>query len=331
MRGKAQILVIIGSTREGRFADKPARWVRDFLSEDERLDVELVDLLDWPLPFFAQPKSPDARDRRRIWASLANEWAKKIASADGFVAHGGRVQPRVHGGVEECVRLDLPGVDSKAGHVRRVRERRGRAGRRAAADGCGRAADGADQVRRALARPAVHGAQERASAGRSVALRPCRAGSRGDASGSRVVGRRAARRAAGRSNENVARALRGVTPRALERRYAVVVAWRLLSLRARSEPGAGRPPSRCSSAPFSAGDRSHRADSAAAWLGREADGAGVRRDEAFERREHPDDDRAADGRRRRVAARGAERTSDGAVTVTRRCGAALRRARRHPE
>lgn len=53
-----KILVVIGSTREGRFGEKPARWMADFLNQDPRLEAELVDLRDWPLPFFDQAKAP---------------------------------------------------------------------------------------------------------------------------------------------------------------------------------------------------------------------------------------------------------------------------------
>lgn len=82
---KLKILVILGSTREGRFGDKPASWIRDFLAQDARLDVELVDLRDWPLPLFDQPKGPSRVTDGNYGHPLANEWAKKIAAADGFV------------------------------------------------------------------------------------------------------------------------------------------------------------------------------------------------------------------------------------------------------
>jgi NAD(P)H-dependent FMN reductase len=82
---KLKILVIVGSTREGRFAEKPARWIAEILNQDPRIDAELVDLRDWPLPFFDQPKSPLRVSDGDYGNALANEWGKKIASADGFV------------------------------------------------------------------------------------------------------------------------------------------------------------------------------------------------------------------------------------------------------
>jgi NAD(P)H-dependent FMN reductase len=82
---KLKILVILGTTREGRFGEKPAVWMRDLLAQDSRLDVELTDLRDWPLPFFDQPKGPSRVTDGNYGHPLANEWAKKVAAADGFV------------------------------------------------------------------------------------------------------------------------------------------------------------------------------------------------------------------------------------------------------
>jgi NAD(P)H-dependent FMN reductase len=82
---KLKILVVLGSTREGRFGDKPAHWIRDFLNKDDRVDAELVDLRDWPLPFFDRPKSPSRVTDGEYGHPLANDWAKKIAGADAYV------------------------------------------------------------------------------------------------------------------------------------------------------------------------------------------------------------------------------------------------------
>ncbi len=82
---KLRIQVIIGTTREGRFGDKPARWIADFLSEDARLDVELLDLRDWPLPLFDQPKPRAHVTDGEYGHPVANAWAKKIGEADGYV------------------------------------------------------------------------------------------------------------------------------------------------------------------------------------------------------------------------------------------------------
>lgn len=82
---KHKILVILGSTREGRYGDKPAHWITGVLRADRRFDPELVDLRDWPLPFFDQPKSPTRITDGNYGHEISNRWGQKIASADGFV------------------------------------------------------------------------------------------------------------------------------------------------------------------------------------------------------------------------------------------------------
>jgi NAD(P)H-dependent FMN reductase len=82
---KLKIFVILGSVREQRFGEKPALWIRDRLSQDERLAVQLLDLRDFPLPHFDQPKSPLRVKDGDYGNPVANRWAQKIAEADGFV------------------------------------------------------------------------------------------------------------------------------------------------------------------------------------------------------------------------------------------------------
>jgi len=79
---KPKIAIIIGSTRDARFGDKPAKWVYDIASARSDIDVELVDLKDWPLPFFNEVAS-------NAWAPTQNEvgqrWQKKVGEFDGYV------------------------------------------------------------------------------------------------------------------------------------------------------------------------------------------------------------------------------------------------------
>ena len=52
------ISVIIGSTRQGRFSEKPAQWILQQLRKREGIEGQLLDLRDFPMPFFDQPLSP---------------------------------------------------------------------------------------------------------------------------------------------------------------------------------------------------------------------------------------------------------------------------------
>jgi NAD(P)H-dependent FMN reductase len=51
------ISVIVGSTREGRFSEKPAG-IFQHLKKRTGIDARLLDLRDFPLPFFDQPVTP---------------------------------------------------------------------------------------------------------------------------------------------------------------------------------------------------------------------------------------------------------------------------------
>ena len=45
------ISVIIGSTRQGRFSEKPAQWILQQLNKREGIEGRLLDLRDFPMPF----------------------------------------------------------------------------------------------------------------------------------------------------------------------------------------------------------------------------------------------------------------------------------------
>ena len=49
-----RLAMIIGSTRPGRFADKPANWLLDHASQRRDFTLEALDFRDFDLPFFAE-------------------------------------------------------------------------------------------------------------------------------------------------------------------------------------------------------------------------------------------------------------------------------------
>ncbi|MDH2384151.1 NAD(P)H-dependent oxidoreductase [Bradyrhizobium sp. CER78] len=77
-----RIGIVLGSTRKGRFGEKPAKWLSDLVGNRSDLAFELIDLRDYPLPFFDERMSP-------IYAPpenpVAQRWAAKLATFDGFV------------------------------------------------------------------------------------------------------------------------------------------------------------------------------------------------------------------------------------------------------
>ncbi len=79
---KPKIAVIIGSTRPTRFGDKPAAWIADHAKARGDIDVEIVDLADYPLPLFDAPASD-------FWMPTPNEvaakWQAKLNEFDGYI------------------------------------------------------------------------------------------------------------------------------------------------------------------------------------------------------------------------------------------------------
>ncbi len=79
---KPKIGVIISSTRDTRFADKPANWFMDQVKDNADLDFQLLDLRDFDLPFFNEKAS-------NAWVpsedAAAVKWQKALAECDGFV------------------------------------------------------------------------------------------------------------------------------------------------------------------------------------------------------------------------------------------------------
>ena len=77
-----KIAVIIGSTRDNRFGEKPAQWIYEQASNKTGWQVELVDIRDFSLPFFNEIAS-------NAWVPSkdpnAVRWQKKISTFDGFI------------------------------------------------------------------------------------------------------------------------------------------------------------------------------------------------------------------------------------------------------
>lgn len=65
--------MIVGSVRRGRKAPSTARWVHERIAADARFTVEVLDLVDWPLPVDLSG------------GELVDAFTARIEGADGFV------------------------------------------------------------------------------------------------------------------------------------------------------------------------------------------------------------------------------------------------------
>lgn len=76
-----KIGIVISSTREGRFADTPAKWLTEIAGKRGSAEFEIVDLRDYPMPFFNGPPLMYAP----ATDPAAQSWAKKMAEFDAYV------------------------------------------------------------------------------------------------------------------------------------------------------------------------------------------------------------------------------------------------------
>ena len=79
------ISVIVGSTREERFSEMPANWIWQHLRKRDGVDARLLDLRDFPMPFFDQPVTPATPGRPAFEHEVVQKWTAAIAQSDGFV------------------------------------------------------------------------------------------------------------------------------------------------------------------------------------------------------------------------------------------------------
>jgi NAD(P)H-dependent FMN reductase len=79
-----RIKVILGSTRQKRFGDKPASWICEEARAQQGVDVECLDLRDYPMPFFDEPMSP-MWGNGRYSNPAVQRWSDRIADGDAFI------------------------------------------------------------------------------------------------------------------------------------------------------------------------------------------------------------------------------------------------------
>ena len=109
------ISVIVGSTREGRFSEKPAKWILEHLKKREGIDARRLDLRDFPMPFFDQSATPATPGRPPYKNEVVQKWTAAIARSDGFVV----VTPEYNFGPRLCSRTRSIGF-IPSGIVRRL-------------------------------------------------------------------------------------------------------------------------------------------------------------------------------------------------------------------
>lgn len=79
-----KLAVVVGSTRQNRQSIRQAKWVLKAAQKMNDVEAELVDLRDYPMPFFDEPMSPRYNENRQI-DPAAKKWLEKIKKFDAYV------------------------------------------------------------------------------------------------------------------------------------------------------------------------------------------------------------------------------------------------------
>jgi NAD(P)H-dependent FMN reductase len=107
---KPKIAIIIGSTRDTRFGEKPAKWVHEYAAARDDIDAEIVDLRDFPLPLFNEVAS-------NAWAPTQNEvgqrWQKKLAEFDGYIFVTAEYNRSITGALKNAIDFAYPEWNKK--------------------------------------------------------------------------------------------------------------------------------------------------------------------------------------------------------------------------
>jgi NAD(P)H-dependent FMN reductase len=85
MKHMTIISVIVGSTRQGRFSEKPAQWIFEHLGKRKEIETRLLDLRDFRMPFFDQAVPPSMPGRPPYPNEVVQKWTAQIGASDGFV------------------------------------------------------------------------------------------------------------------------------------------------------------------------------------------------------------------------------------------------------
>lgn len=78
------IQVILGSTRPNRVSEKVGRWIAGQAKKRKEFKVEILDLRDYPLPFFNEPMPPSML-KGKYSDEVAAKWVKKVAEGDAYI------------------------------------------------------------------------------------------------------------------------------------------------------------------------------------------------------------------------------------------------------
>ncbi len=82
---KLKLKIIVGSTRPNRTSEKVAPWVLQQVNAFGAYDAEVLDLRDYPMPFYDEATTPSQVKDGQYANEVVRKWAAKINEADCFI------------------------------------------------------------------------------------------------------------------------------------------------------------------------------------------------------------------------------------------------------
>src|SRR5665213_1949358 len=79
-----KLQVIIGTTRPNRTTPLLAKWIAGEAKSLLDVEVEVIDLVDYPMPFLDEPASPRFNPERKPNAEV-QKWISKIAEGEAYI------------------------------------------------------------------------------------------------------------------------------------------------------------------------------------------------------------------------------------------------------
>ncbi|HET6598425.1 MAG TPA: NAD(P)H-dependent oxidoreductase [Burkholderiaceae bacterium] len=79
---KPKLHIVISSTRPGRVGPAVAHWFNEFARQHSLFEVRLVDLADFKLPIYDEPRHPAVQQYEHAHTQA---WSASVAEADAFV------------------------------------------------------------------------------------------------------------------------------------------------------------------------------------------------------------------------------------------------------
>ncbi|WP_214322925.1 NADPH-dependent FMN reductase [Nonomuraea sediminis] len=100
----SKLKIIVGTTRPTRAADRVAPWVASVAAAHESFDVEVLDLRDWPLPFFSEHFGTLGDINDPTYSEpVVKAWNRKIKDADAYIVVTGEYNHSLPGVLKNAI------------------------------------------------------------------------------------------------------------------------------------------------------------------------------------------------------------------------------------